>query len=559
MKARLLYQERDFDWRVPLQAAAVREAARTRRQVRGQEMHDMRAGLPWNDQALTADLGLDVLFEAMARDDDCILEVVKRVIFAGTKGHLETIGYRQAVLADCLAQPRVVRQLYEIAVAAADKQKRHYLGSFLVRYPDSVLRYGTELMADLLDSLKQLRRVADTHGHRFTSTGWASLFATLRQELDDAFFAEVRHHLDRLRFPHGVLISARLGEGNRGRDYLLHQPPQRQGSWCELWWDIVDWLRRRLPNRAASASIWRRPQHSPVYSFSLAPRDEAGARALAELRNRGIALIAGALSESAEHVRDFFGMLQAELAFYVGCVNLHEELARRRQPVCMPTPTLADERLLSCRGLYDAGLALRLGRGIVGNDVDADGKDLVVITGANAGGKSTFLRSLGVAQLMMQSGMFVGAEGFRASVCHGLFTHFIREEDALMKSGKLDEELARMSEIVEHLGPHALMLFNESFSATNEREGSEIARQIMTALLEKGIRIACVTHLYELAHGLYERNGGNGLFLRADRARNYKLREGKPLPTSFGEDLYREIFALADDREPDSAELRVAQ
>ena len=65
-----------------------------------------------------------------------------------------------------------------------------------------------------------------------------------------------------------------------------------------------------------------------------------------------------------------------------------------------------------------------------------------MITGANQGGKSTFLRSVGLAQLMMQCGMFVAAESLRASVGQRLFTHYKREEDAAMESGKLDEELA---------------------------------------------------------------------------------------------------------------------
>lgn len=64
-----------------------------------------------------------------------------------------------------------------------------------------------------------------------------------------------------------------------------------------------------------------------------------------------------------------------------------------------------------------------------------------------------------------------------------------------MESGKLDEELSRMSGIVDHISSDSMVLFNESFAATNEREGSEIARQIVSALLEKRIKIFFVTHL----------------------------------------------------------------
>ena len=149
-------------------------------------------------------------------------------------------------------------------------------------------------------------------------------------------------------------------------------------------------------------------------------------------------------------------------------------------------------------------LALTTGQRVVGNDVDADGKLLVMITGANQGGKSTFLRSVGLAQLMTQCGMFVGAESLRVNVCAGVFTHYKREEDATMESGKLDEELARMSEIATHLTSNCLLLCNESFAATNEREGSQIARQVVTALLEQGIKVLFVTHMFDLADGFHQ-------------------------------------------------------
>jgi DNA mismatch repair ATPase MutS len=182
----------------------------------------------------------------------------------------------------------------------------------------------------------------------------------------------------------------------------------------------------------------------------------------------------------------------------------------------------------------------------VGNEVNADDKEIVIITGANQGGKSTFLRSIGLAQLMMQCGMFVPASSFRANVCEGLFTHYKREEDTTMESGKFDEELGRMSEIADHVTPNSMLLFNESFAATNEREGSEIARQIVSALLETGVKVFFVTHLYEFAHRFYNQNTGNAFFLRAQREkggkRTFKLVEGEPLQTSFGEDVYHKVF-----------------
>jgi DNA mismatch repair ATPase MutS len=200
------------------------------------------------------------------------------------------------------------------------------------------------------------------------------------------------------------------------------------------------------------------------------------------------------------------------------------------------------------RVLYDASLAFHLDAPVVGNDVDANGKQLLMITGANQGGKSTFLRSVGLAQLMMQAGMFVAAESFSASVSQGVFTHFKREEDASMTRGKLDEELARMSEIADLIGPTCLLLCNESFAATNEREGSEIARQVIRAMIERNVKVFFVTHLFDLGSTLYQERLDTALFLRAGRQpdgrRTFQVAPGEPLPTSYGEDSYRRIFEL---------------
>jgi DNA mismatch repair ATPase MutS len=205
------------------------------------------------------------------------------------------------------------------------------------------------------------------------------------------------------------------------------------------------------------------------YTLSSDPRDEAGARALGELQDRGVNLAANALAQSADHILSFLVMLRTELAFYLGCANLHRQLERKKVAVRFPIPGPPGTRTHSCVELRDVCLALTVDRAVVGNDLNADDKKLCIITGANQGGKSTFLRGIGLAQLMMQCGMFVAAKSFSADICRGLSTHYKREEDTQMKSGKFDEELARMSGIVDALTPDSLLLFNESFAATNER------------------------------------------------------------------------------------------
>ena len=118
-----------------------------------------------------------------------------------------------------------------------------------------------------------------------------------------------------------------------------------------------------------------------------------------------------------------------------------------------------------------------------------------------------------------------------------------------MEQGKLDEELSRMRDITDHIAPGSLLLCNESFASTNEQEGSEIGRQIVRALVDSGVRVVFVTHLFDLAHSFYSAPAGNTLFLRPERRddgrRTFRLLPGEPLSTSYGPDLYRQIFGPA--------------
>lgn len=483
---------------------------------------DLKQPLPPNAQALVQDLELHTLLRAMAQGDTFVFEVVQKVLLTSISD-LDTIRYRQDILRDCLKNASIVREIYAIAVAAIEGEKKNYLG-MLSKYPSWVLSRSIEVLHMFVDMLKKLKQVAENHAERFESEGFRAFFAMLNRELSEDYFARVQQHLRALKFPHGLLMSAELGKGNKGVSYVLRQPPDRKQGWVE---------------RLFGEKV-------PMYGFTIDDRDESGARTLSDLQDRGINLVANALGQSTDHVLSFFTLLRTELAFYLGCLNLHAHLTQMGEPVCFPKPLAPGERRHAFEGLYDVCLALTTKKSVVGNDLRADGKDLLIITGANQGGKSTFLRSIGLAHLMMQCGMFVPAASFCANVCEGLFTHYKRKEDASMKSGKLDEELSRMSEIVEQVRPDALLLFNESFAATNEREGSEIARQIVCALLEKRIQAFFVTHLYEFAHRFYDNHLENALFLRAERQadgrRTFKLLEGEPLQTSFGPDLYRKLF-----------------
>ncbi|MCZ2076246.1 MAG: hypothetical protein LC130_14740 [Bryobacterales bacterium] len=443
----------------------------------------------------------------------------------------EAILYRQQILADCLEQPGIVTEMYRIAVEAVERE-RSVWGWLMSTSPEGLLHRSVQVLEIFVDLLKKLRRLADEHGAGFRSEGFRRLLTMLAEELDDEYLAVVENHLRRLGSRHHLLMSAGLGKGSRGENYILRKLQDTKQSWFER---LQNWV-EQLPGRPRSS-----------YVYEIADRDESGFRTLSELIGRGISPAAAALGQSTDQILGFFSALRLELGFYLGCLNLRAVLAAKSEPICFPEALVPDQPMFSCRGLYDVCLSLHMQDRVAGNDVNGDSKLLVIITGANRGGKSTFLRSAGLAQLMMQCGMFVAAESFRANVCAGVFTHFKREEDTGMRSGKLDEELGRMSTIVDKITPNSVVLLNESFASTNEREGSEIGRQIVRALLDNGVKVFYVTHMFDLAEGFYLSGMDKALFLRAERfadgRRTFRLVEGEPLPTSHAVDLYRRIFA----------------
>jgi hypothetical protein len=520
VKVHLLNSDRDFVLEPPASSRSGMARSYSADYGRSSRYDTLTA----HQQAILQDLTLETLFSAMAGDDEFLFRVAQQVVFAAPNEELKTILYRQAVLKDCLRNEGVIRNLYNLVVETIENRRHNWWFGIPSSFPSGILRDGVGQMELFADALAKLKLIADEHSPGFESDGFRTFFNMLQAELPDDYFAAIKSHLKELDFPRGVLVSAELGKGNQGVNYVLRKEPWEKNRW---------WQRLFGP----------RP---PGLTFHLDPRDEAGARALSELRDRGINLVANALAQSAEHVLSFFVVLRNELAFYIGCLNLHQQLAQKQAPVCFPVPVPSGNQKLSCAGLRDPCLVLNTDQTVVGNDLEADGRKVIIVTGANQGGKSTFLRSVGQAQLMMQCGMFVAAEAFSTDVRRGLFTHFKREEDPTMKSGKLDEELSRMSAIVDALVPDSMLLFNESFAATNEREGSEISRQIVRALMEAPVKIVFVTHLYDFAHRLWAERAPAALFLRADRQpdgqRTFKVQPGDPLQTSFGADLYQAIF-----------------
>ncbi|SNY52544.1 MutS-related protein [Paractinoplanes atraurantiacus] len=471
--------------------------------------------LPPLADRVAEDLGLSTVIDAMAAGDDFLAETARTVLLSVPVAS-ENVVYRQDVLADCLREPKLGRELYELAGRAVEAQ-RAAARSVYFDSPETLLNQSIATLTSFVGLLRELRSLVDRYRSRVSSAGFQQFFAMVGDQFDDEYLASATARIGQLGLDGNLLVSARLGAGNQSEGFALRRP-ERQAR-----------------------GLFRR-NTTPKATYKLPYGDEAASRALSSLRDQALAGLAGAADQSARHVLAFFTTLRTEVAFYLGCLNLREALIARGAAVCRPT---LHDSAFAFAGLYDPSLQLRLDHPAATNDLDAGGKPLIMVTGANRGGKSTFLRSVGLAQLMAAAGAFVAATAFTTSIGTGVFTHFTTDEDDSLTSGKFDEELRRMSQIADVIGPYGMLLCNESFQSTNEREGSDIARRIIDAMTGAGVRVVFVTHLHELARGLYE-DGPPAVFLRAGRDRSFRLHEAAPEATSYGADLWKRSRSLAE-------------
>jgi len=111
--------------------------------------------LPWNEKALTQDLGLDILFNAMAAGDELLFDVA-RVAVLSSLTDADTILYRQHILSDCLKNASIVRDIYQIAIDAIEEERKNYLGYFS-RYPSGIVHRSVEMLQMFMAMLRRLR------------------------------------------------------------------------------------------------------------------------------------------------------------------------------------------------------------------------------------------------------------------------------------------------------------------------------------------------------------------------------------------------------------------
>ncbi len=245
---------------------------------------------------------------------------------------------------------------------------------------------------------------------------------------------------------------------------------------------------------------------------------------------------------------DFLLRIQPEFEFLAKGTDFMRELQSIGCPLCIPTITEMDKKDFDAKGLYNPSVALQITDSIVQNDFafDDDGR-IFVLTGPNRGGKSVITCAVGLAQAMVQLGMFAPADSLVISPVDGLYTHFPIGADDTIDKGRLGEECVRLGVMFDKITENSLVLLDESFSSTGAYEASYIAADVLMAFSKIGCRVIFSTHLHELSAQLDDINrrcaelGGtkiDSLVARiTDGKRCFRIDRVKPDGKSYARDI----------------------
>lgn len=188
----------------------------------------------------------------------------------------------------------------------------------------------------------------------------------------------------------------------------------------------------------------------------------------------------------------------AEVQFYIAWLTVTDSLRDKGLSFCIPS--FSDGSSMHGTACFDMALALNEAENVVTNDFSLESPErLMVITGPNQGGKTTFARMFGQLHYFAALGLSVPGRSVELKPVREVLTLFQKEEDISTLNGQLQDELERLAALLERAGSDTALVINEIFSSTTADDALNLGRKMMARLTALGAPGVIVTFLDELS------------------------------------------------------------
>lgn len=429
----------------------------------------------------------------------------------------QVIRYRQDIFEDLLAHPNLVAGFEKLLPLFRELSPFRYRRD--AKHRSSILYeviWRTRELSSLIDCVDGLAMILQEAGDQLRSEGLRRLQdEILAMQADESFqhlIQELPEILAQLQSVKSVTIGVNLDHHFQPVEATLLSINTQKFSSISLL--------SRLFGKNSESMEGIAPIHSVPSDLGQGPKVTPMMMPLFQDVAKVLEKVCQPIAKALQRYMHITGApllnLGAELGFYLGAVRLISRIRESGLPMCKPELLSQKERICEIKDNFNLHLALhllnqslskKLGAVVVKNDVvfGARGR-IMILTGPNRGGKTTYIQAVGLTQVLMQAGLYVPGTNARMSLVDNIYTHFPNEEQFEQGTGRFGDEAKRFQEIFAVATRHSLLLLNESLSSTSPGESVYLAQDILRILKLLGVRAIFATHLHELAAGIEEFN-----------------------------------------------------